>query len=263
VSVLGESLGLKLLAVVFFVGFIGLIVYASRGCGLDADGTKCTASREDITKIRASEYYCKLVAYRDACGRFPTTEQGLIALAKPPARPPLCPHYPDVPFVRKAEPPKDGWGDGEVRLVEIPSQAETNDNIVAFWVSRWPARKGERKEYNYLLSALDDEAALAAQARVTATRAGAVPNAPKQRRIAVEFAGGELGSLAPEQPVEAKVALNSGKVMRTYVEPLPSRQSWRLFIEFEPDGKKPVDLRASLGLRGRALTETWSYVWRP
>lgn len=110
-SVLGESLGLKLLAVVFFVGFIGLIVYASRGCGLDADGTKCTASREDITKIRASEYYCKLVAYRDACGRFPTTEQGLIALAKPPARPPLCPHYPDVPFVRKAEPPKDGWGE--------------------------------------------------------------------------------------------------------------------------------------------------------
>jgi len=88
-----------------------LIVYASRGCGLDADGTKCTASREDITKIRASEYYCKLVAYRDACGRFPTTEQGLIALAKPPARPPLCPHYPDVPFVRKAEPPKDGWGE--------------------------------------------------------------------------------------------------------------------------------------------------------
>jgi glucans biosynthesis protein len=134
---------------------------------------------------------------------------------------------------------------------------------VAFWVSRWPARKGERKEYNYVLSALDDEPTLSPPARVVATRAGAVPNAPKQRRIAVEFTGGELDSLAPEQPVEAKVSLNSGKVMRTYVEPLPFRKSWRLFIEFEPDGKKPVDMRASLGLRGQTLTETWSFVWRP
>ena len=159
--------------------------------------------------------------------------------------------------------PKDAWGDGEVRLVEIPSQAETNDNIVAFWVSRWPARRGERKEYNYRLSALDDEAALSPFGRVVGTRAGAVANGSKQRRIAVEFTGGELDTLAPEQPVEAQVSLNSGKVMRTYVEPLPSRRSWRLFIEFEPDGKRPVDLRASLALRGRTLTETWSFVWRP
>ena len=42
--------------------------------------------------------------------------------------------------------PQGDWGDGEVRLVEIPTQAETNDNIVAFWVSRWPvqARKPAR-----------------------------------------------------------------------------------------------------------------------
>ena len=42
--------------------------------------------------------------------------------------------------------PVGDWGDGEVRLVEIPTQAETNDNIVAFWVSRWPAKQGERKD---------------------------------------------------------------------------------------------------------------------
>jgi glucans biosynthesis protein len=159
--------------------------------------------------------------------------------------------------------PKENWGDGEVRLVEIPSQSETNDNIVAFWVSRTPARKGERKEYNYRLSALDDEAALSPQGRVIATRAGAVPYAPKQRRMAIEFAGGDLDALAPEQPVSANVSLTGARVVRTYVEPLPSQKSWRLFIDFEPDGKKPVDIRAALGLREQVLTETWSYVWRP
>jgi len=159
--------------------------------------------------------------------------------------------------------PKENWGDGEVRLVEIPSQSETNDNMVAFWVSKWPAKKGERKEYNYLLSALDDEPALSPQARVIATRSGAVPYAPRQRRVAIEFAGGELGSLAPEQPLSAHVSMTGGKVVRTYVEPLPSQKSWRLFIEFEPDGKKVVDMRASLALRDRTLTETWSYAWQP
>lgn len=158
--------------------------------------------------------------------------------------------------------PKENWGDGEVRLVEIPSQSETNDNIVAFWTSHVPARKGERKEYNYSLAALDDESALSPQGHVIATRAGAVPYASKQRRMAIEFAGGELDSLGPEQPLTAHVSVSSGKVMRTYVEPLPMRKSWRLFIDFEPDGKKAVDIRASLGLREQTLTETWSYVWR-
>jgi glucans biosynthesis protein len=158
--------------------------------------------------------------------------------------------------------PKADWGDGEVRLVEIPSQAETNDNIVAFWVSKWPAKKGERKEYDYRLSALDDEAGLSPAGRVMAMRSGAVPNG-KQRRIAIEFAGGELESLAAEQPVSANVSLSSGKVLRTYVELLPARKSWRLIIEFEPDGKKAADMRASLVLRRQVLTETWSAVWQP
>ena len=113
-GVLGKSIPSTLLGVLGFVGFIALIVYASRDCGLDADGTKCTASEENITKLRANEYYCKLVAYRDVCGSFPTTKQGLIALAKPPAGPPFCPHYPNEPFLPKMEPPKDGWGEAFV-----------------------------------------------------------------------------------------------------------------------------------------------------
>ena len=39
-------------------------------------------------------------------------------------------------------------------------------------------------------------------------------------------------------------------MLRSYVEALPSRRSWRLFIDFEPEGKKPVDMRAALTLRG-------------
>ena len=79
----------------------------------------------------------------------------------------------------------------------------------------------------------------------------------------VEFAGGDLSTLQPEQPVEADVSLTSGKLLRSYVEALPSQKSWRLFIDFEPEGKKPVDMRAILALRGVPLTETFATVHRP
>jgi periplasmic glucans biosynthesis protein len=159
--------------------------------------------------------------------------------------------------------PEGDWGDGEVRLIEIPSQAETNDNIVAFWMPRWPAKQGSRLEYRYRLSALTDDAALSPLARVVATRTAAVPYNNKARRVVVEFSGGELSSLQPGQPVQAQVALSSGKLQRTYVEALPWQKSWRLFVDFEPEGKKPVDIRAALALRGVSLTETFSFVHRP
>lgn len=159
--------------------------------------------------------------------------------------------------------PVGDWGDGQVRLVEIPSKSETNDNIVAFWVPRWPVKKGNRFESSYRLSALSDDAALSPLGRVVATRAGAVPYAPKQRRLVVEFAGGELASLLPEQPVTASVSLKGGKVTRTYVEALPAQGTWRMFIDFQPDEGKAVDLRAFLVLRGQTLTETFADVVGP
>lgn len=159
--------------------------------------------------------------------------------------------------------PHGDWGDGEVRLVEIPTQAETNDNIAAFWVSRWPAKQGSRLEYSYRLSALADDDTLSPMGHVVATRSAAIPGNAKARRIVVEFAGGDLSTLQPEQPVEADVSLTSGKLLRSYVEALPSQKSWRLFIDFEPEGKKPVDMRAILTLRGAPLTETFVIVHRP
>ena len=53
--------------------------------------------------------------------------------------------------------PDGDWGDGEVRLVEIPTNSEYHDNVVAFWVPREPARRGQRLEYRYRTSALIDE----------------------------------------------------------------------------------------------------------
>src|SRR5689334_21975773 len=99
-------------------------------------------------------------------------------------------------------------------------------------MSKWPDKQGARLEYTYKLSALTDDAALSPLGRVVSTRTASVPGKDKARRLVVEFDGGELASLRPEQPVEAQVTLSSGKLVRSHVEALPWQKSWRVFIDF-------------------------------
>ena len=165
--------------------------------------------------------------------------------------------------------PIGDWGEGEVRLIEIPSDREVHDNIVAFWVSRAPVKKGQRFEIAYRLSALADEARLSPGGYVVGTRlapasaSSETPASATARRVIVDFAGGELPLLRAEQPVQGEVSVTNGKLGPVRTERISEPAGWRLVFDVEPDGKKPVDLRAFLRLRDEVLTETWTQVLRP
>ena len=126
-------------------------------------------------------------------------------------------------------------------------QAETNDNIVAFWVSRWPAKKGEP-------SWSTPTAFTRCRTRPRFRRpAGSWRRASARSRPAQGAAhGGRVRRRRARRRSSRNnrskptLSLTNGKVLRTYVEALPWQTRWRLFIDFEPDGKKPVDLRAVL-----------------
>jgi glucans biosynthesis protein len=158
--------------------------------------------------------------------------------------------------------PAGDWGDGEIRLVEIPTDSEVHDNIAAFWASRTPTRRGQQLDLRYRLSALRDEAVLSPGGRVIGVRVFQPPNGTFWR-LAVEFGGGDIAGLRPTQPVDAKVTVSSGRLIQARTEPIPDESSWRLFIDVQPDGKKPSDVRAYLRLYGEVLTETLSYTVRP
>lgn len=158
--------------------------------------------------------------------------------------------------------PLGEWGEGEVRLVEIPTDSEVHDNIAAFWVGRAPVRRGQELELRYRLSALSDEAALSPGGRVIGTRVFRMADA-KRWRLAIEFGGGDITGLRPAQPVEADIAVSSGRLVHARTEPVPEQSGWRLFVDVQPDGKKPMDVRAHLRLHGEVLTETMTYTVRP
>lgn len=159
--------------------------------------------------------------------------------------------------------PKGDWGEGEVRLVEIPTPSEYHDNIVAFWVSRWPVAKGQALEYRYRLSALSDEAALAPDAQVVATRQAAIDGNPKARRLVVEFEGDTLAGLAEQRPVESNVEVSGGKLLRTEIDQVPGSGNRRLFIDVELEGRRTADVRAYLTVEGKRTSETFAGPIRP
>lgn len=159
--------------------------------------------------------------------------------------------------------PKGDWGEGEVRLVEIPTPSEYHDNIVAFWVSRWPVEKGKPLEYRYRLSALSDEPALSPEARVVATRRAPIDGNNKARRLVVEFEGDTLTKLPQQRLIESNVEVNGGKLLRAEIDRTPGSTNRRLFIDVEPESRKTADIRAFLTADGKRLSETFTIQLRP
>jgi periplasmic glucans biosynthesis protein len=80
--------------------------------------------------------------------------------------------------------PIGNWGKGQIKLVEIPSSKEVNDNIVAYWVPKNLPPLGQLIEIAYRIHFQSEDFLDAASGRVTATRVGAsVPISVPSKRI--------------------------------------------------------------------------------
>jgi glucans biosynthesis protein len=165
--------------------------------------------------------------------------------------------------------PLEPWGEGAVHLVEIPTDDETNDNIVAYWSPKAPFRSGEERRYTYRLSWLDDIPFPEMLARSTATWTG-LGGRPGQKRPAgvkkfvIDFQGPVFSGLGRNDGVEIVVTASRGTVTNSYSHPVvDQRERWRAFFDLEATGSEPVDLRAFLRRGAQALTETWIFQYFP
>ena len=156
--------------------------------------------------------------------------------------------------------PLGDWGPGRIELVEIPSDDENNDNIVAYWVPERPVKAGEPFSFAYRLHADKGGAQRPPSARAIATR---IDRRREKAGFIVDFEGGELPSLAADQPVEATVTAATGKIRNTVVRKNRETGGWRVAFDFRDEDAAAADLRCFLHMRGAALSETWSYLWKP
>jgi glucans biosynthesis protein len=161
--------------------------------------------------------------------------------------------------------PVGNWGRGSVRLVELPTPDETNDNIVAFWVPAKLPAPGEPLEFAYRLHWFLDQIRPPAGYAVATRHGRSKTHEPDLERFMVDFDGPYLGKQGPDPAIQPVVTVGSGAALvNATVQKNPFNGTWRVAFALRPDGSgHPVELRCFLGKPPHVLTETWTYLWQP
>jgi periplasmic glucans biosynthesis protein len=184
-------------------------------------------------------------------------------------------HYQDLDLAYELRPsywiePREGWGEGQVGLVELPTSDETNDNIVAGWSPKEAVAAGRMLTYGYRITALMNDARLTPGARAISTYrtrphalGSAEALAPGSTRFLIDFSGGDLSYfLSDPTLVEIVPTTSAGRITRSFLAPNSHVRGFRAAIDVQIDPGQSCDLRVFLKGANRALTETWTFPWR-
>lgn len=180
-------------------------------------------------------------------------------------------HYQDLETRSDLRPsawvvPRDDWGEGRVELIEIPTKADTNDNIVAFWVPGKLPPLGQPLAFSYTLSWYGDDATRPPAGRVLATRRDHA-SLEDVYRFVVDFGGKELDAIPADQVLRGVVSVAQGpeaaEIVEQHVVKNLAAGGWRLTFHVRLKKKDALDLRAYLDKNNETLTETWTYTLLP
>jgi len=156
--------------------------------------------------------------------------------------------------------PLGKWGKGAVHLVEIPTDREIHDNIVAFWRPEAPLAAGVEHTLSYRMHWCWEAPWKSDLAPVTDTRVGRSLT-DRSRLFVVEVVGDKLKREAPDR--RAVVTADKGKLRNIVAQPNPVTGGWRISFELLPENAKAVELRAQLMDGEQAASEVWLYRWTP
>ncbi len=167
--------------------------------------------------------------------------------------------------------PQGDWGKGAVQLIEIPTDDEIHDNVVAMWVPAEPATAGKSYAYKYRQHWLAYEPFPPPLAKCVATRLGrgGQPGQPRPkgvRKFMVEFLGGPLEHLpfgVTPEPVVSTSRGQFGSYKLTEAVPDGINGHWRTQFDLIVEGTDPVELRLYLMSGDKMLTETWLFQYHP
>ncbi len=154
--------------------------------------------------------------------------------------------------------PVGDWGSGAVMLVEIPTDKEINDNIVAFWRPAQPLKAGQEHRFDYVLHWCANAPTEGTVAPVMASRTGA--RVFEEGRIfAIDYAPHPALGDDPAR-IEARVSTSVGEISAQLVQ--LNRATGGMRLDFTLKGDAPVaELRAELLRGGQRVAEVWLNRW--
>lgn len=152
--------------------------------------------------------------------------------------------------------PIGDWGTGAVVLFEIPTDSETNDNVVAYWQPDQPIVAGEQFSLTYRIHWDADAPVHAAGPRVKATRHGRNFFGTDELFV-IDY---EVGETPPDK-FAVDVQCSAGKVKNVTHYMTPDKGIMRVSFELDPDAVESIELRLTLTAEGIEQAETWLFRW--
>ncbi|WP_156375555.1 glucan biosynthesis protein D [Methylobacterium sp. Leaf125] len=154
--------------------------------------------------------------------------------------------------------PLGAWGPGAVTLLEIPSDSEFNENVLAYWRPKATLAAGAEMPFSYRQHWCWQPPEPPRVALVSGTRSGR--GADNRRLFLVDFTG---GGIAAPGDLQNQLSAASGAIPSSILYRYPERDTLRVAFELDPKGEKSCELRLNLQRDGAPLTETWLYRWTP
>lgn len=168
--------------------------------------------------------------------------------------------YQTVPSVWVA--PHGNWGAGNVHVVELSTQYEGLDNIVAFWDPSTKPQPLQPYQFGYTLYWTRETDMPLSSNVVVSTRIGLNPRNQQQRQFVVDF---DVPGLTSEDapPKVVTTCSTNGAVVENQIFRNHEDKTWRVILEMEPKAGNhdPVDLTCTLEKGTNLVTERWSYRW--
>ena len=154
--------------------------------------------------------------------------------------------------------PIGDWGDGDLRLLEIPAPSETNANIVAQWRPKAGIVPGAPRSLAYRQFWCWTPPSKPLLAICTSSRSGKIG---PLRRFAVEMTGDVFADAQKASATVAVIAANPGKIVTTRLFPYKDRRSVRVLFDLDPGSETYSEIRLTLTLDNQPASETWLFRW--
>jgi glucans biosynthesis protein len=170
------------------------------------------------------------------------------------------------------------WGPGRVELVQLPTDEEIHDNLVAYWVPDAMPGPGQPLEFAYRLSWQMKREARPPSSWVTQTRRGRSYGrlATGEEKFVIDFAGPALDALPADAVVEPVVDVGANaKLLEAVAYRNDAVGGWRVTLRVQrtdlqsvastdsslPSAQPaPLELRAFLRHQKDTVSETWTYL---
>lgn len=152
--------------------------------------------------------------------------------------------------------PVGDWGKGSVVLVEIPSDGEIHENIVAYWRPKAKIAAGQEFSAAYRLHWLGNGLLPEGLGHVADSRDGQAGDG-NLRRYVIDFSGPMPGA----NEIKLAASTSAGRLIAPVIRPNPATGGYRVSFDLDPKGAQLCELRVQLTDGTKPVSETWLYRW--